>query len=124
MSLDLNSYLGIHTQALSVRTQRMTLLSENLANADTPNYKARDFDFRTVLANAAGPTHVITPPLARTNPAHLSAIGAAADGVAQIKYRIPNAPALDGNTVESDVELAEIGENALRYQATLTFLGD
>jgi flagellar basal-body rod protein FlgB len=124
MSFDLNSYLGIHTQALSLRTQRMTLLSENLSNADTPNYKARDFDFRTVLARAADPTHAITPALARTNPAHLPAGGAAGEGVAQVKYRIPNAPALDGNTVESDVELAEIGENALRYQATLTFLGD
>jgi flagellar basal-body rod protein FlgB len=123
MSFDLNSYLGIHAQALSLRTQRMSLLSENLANADTPNFKARDVDFRSALARAADPTHVITPPLVRTNPAHLSANGPA-EGIAQPLYRIPHAPALDGNTVESDVELAAIGENALRYQASLTFLGD
>jgi len=122
MSFDLNSYLGIHTQALGLRAQRMTVLSENLANADTPNYKARDVDFRRVLARADDSMHLITPPLARTNPAHLPA-GGAAGGVAQTLYRIPHAPALDGNTVESDVELAAIGDNALRYQATLTFLG-
>ena len=52
MPFDLDSYLGVHAQALSLRTQRMTVLSENLANADTPNYKARDVDFRGVLAQA------------------------------------------------------------------------
>ena len=92
MSFDLDSYLGIHTQALGLRTQRMTVLAENLANADTPNYKAREVDFRNALAQAAGKLNA-------------------------------TAPALDGNTVESDVELAAIGENALQYQATLTFLG-
>ena len=139
MSFDLDSYLGVHAQALSLRAQRMTVLSENLANADTPDYKARDIDFRNVLARAvksasggavagagghgggASPL-VLTPVLARTNPAHLSAVGQGSGG-AQTLYRIPHAPALDGNSVEQDVELAAIGENALQYQATLTFLG-
>ena len=139
MSFDLDSYLGVHAQALSLRTQRMTVLSENIANADTPNYKARDVDFRSALAqavkNAGGAVPgatgaagasaaplVLTPVLARTNAAHLSATGQST-GTAQTLYRIPHAPALDGNSVESDVELAAIGENALQYQATLTFLG-
>jgi flagellar basal-body rod protein FlgB len=122
MSFDLDSYLGIHAQALTLRGQRMNVLAENLANADTPNYKARDVDFRSVLERAAGKLSTSAPPLARTNPAHLSGQGAAA-GDARTLYRIPHAPALDGNTVESDVELAAIGENALQYQATLTFLG-
>jgi len=136
MPFDLDSYLGMHAQALSLRAQRMTVLSENLANADTPNFKARDIDFRGALAQAvknAGGTHagsagvgaaplVLTPVLARTNGAHLPAIGQNPGG-AQTLYRIPHAPALDGNSVESDVELAAIGENALQYQATLTFLG-
>jgi flagellar basal-body rod protein FlgB len=139
MPFDLDSYLGVHAKALSLRAQRMTVLSENLANADTPNYKARDIDFRSTLAqavkNAGGSlsafgdsagSHtaplVVAPVLSRTNPAHLSAIGRSSGG-AQTLYRIPHAPALDGNSVESDVELAAIGENALEYQATLTFLG-
>jgi flagellar basal-body rod protein FlgB len=122
MSFDLNSYLGIHTQALSLRTQRMQMLSENLANADTPNYKARDIDFRSALAQATDTQSVASAPLARTNPAHLTATNTSS-GSAQTLYRIPHAPALDGNTVEADVELASIGENALHYQATLTFLG-
>src|SRR5262245_17603502 len=138
MPFDLDSYLGVHAQALGLRAQRMTVLSENLANADTPNYKARDIDFRSTLAQAvknaggavpgaggSGATTaplVLTPVLARTNPAHLAARGMTTGG-AQTLYRIPHAPALDGNSVESDVELAAIGENALQYQATLTFLG-
>ena len=140
MPLDLDSYLGVHAQALSLRGRRMTVLSENIANADTPNYKARDIDFRSALAqavrNAGGGTLpgatgatgtgaaplVLAPVLARTNSAHLSATGQSTGG-AQTLYRIPHAPALDGNSVESDVELAAIGENALQYQATLTFLG-
>ena len=122
MSFDLDSYLGIHTQALGLRTQRMTVLAENLANADTPNYKAREVDFRSALAQAAGKLNATAPALARTNAAHLPAQHAGA-GEARELYRIPHAPALDGNTVESDVELAAIGENALQYQATLTFLG-
>ena len=122
MSFDLESYLGIHTQALSLRGQRMNVLAQNLANADTPNDKAREVDFRSALEHAAGKLDAAAPPLARTNPAHLSGQGPAA-GEARTLYRIPHAPALDGNTVESDVELAAIGENALQYQATLTFLG-
>ena len=122
MSFDLNSYLGIHAQALGLRTQRMQMLSENLANADTPNYKARDIDFRSALAQATGKQAAPAPTLARTDPGHLAAAGSSA-GTAPTLYRIPHAPALDGNTVEADVELAAIGENALHYQATLTFLG-
>lgn len=121
MSFDLDSYLGIHAQALSLRSQRMRVLSENIANADTPNYKARDIDFRTALAQARAGTSTSAPPLVRTHALHLPAPGTSA-GTAQALYRIPHAPALDGNTVEADVELAAFGENALQYQATLTFL--
>jgi flagellar basal-body rod protein FlgB len=122
MSFDLDSYLGIHAQALPLRTQRMNVLAENIANADTPNYKARDIDFRAAFARATGDLAGREPPLARTNPAHLPAIGTTAGG-ARLGYRVPHAPSLDGNTVEGDIELAAIGENALQYQATLTFLG-
>jgi flagellar basal-body rod protein FlgB len=122
MSFDLDSYLGIHAQALSLRSQRMGVLSENIANADTPNYKARDVDFRSVLAQASAGISTGAPPLMRTHAAHLPA-ATEPGGAAQTLYRIPHAPALDGNTVEADVELAAFGENALQYQATLTFLG-
>ena len=122
MAFDLDNYLGVHAQALSLRTQRMALLAQNIANADTPNYKARDVEFSGVLADATGKMKVPPVTLARTNPAHLPASGASTSA-SPVLYRIPHAPALDGNTVESDVELAAIGENAIQYQATLTFLG-
>src|SRR5277367_636724 len=54
MALNLDSYLGVHAQALTLEAQRTQLLAANLANADTPNYKARDIDFKAALAAAGG----------------------------------------------------------------------
>lgn len=103
----LDRYLGIHTQALTLESQRMNVLAANLANVDTPNYKARDVDFKAALAaaeNASG-----------TGTAEASAQSA-------LKYRVPLAPALDGNTVDEQLEQSAFAENSVRYQATLTFL--
>jgi flagellar basal-body rod protein FlgB len=109
--LDLDSYLGVHAQALRLREQRTELLATNLANADTPGYKARDIDFRSALAAAS-------------SAAAKGGAGAAATGNADahLKYRTPLAPALDGNTVDAQLEQAAFAENAVRYQATLSFL--
>jgi flagellar basal-body rod protein FlgB len=117
---NLNQYLGIHTAGLKVSAQRNELLARNLANADTPNFKSQDIDFRAALAKAGGkdaPVH-----MAATNAKHI-AIGDVANGSApQLKYRVPLAPALDGNTVDVQLEQAAFAENAVRYQASLTFL--
>jgi len=119
MPINLDAYLGVHADALKVSSQRMELLATNLANADTPNFKARDIDFREALASAASPNSAAT--LNTTQPNHLSA-DAGGTGAANLKYRVPLAPSLDGNTVDVQLEQAAFADNAVRFQATLTFL--
>ena len=108
---------GHYERALQLRELRTEVLATNIANTDTPNYKARDFDFSSVLRQA-GDSRV---QLRRTNPLHQVAVPDAPLGVRQ-KYRVPVQPTLDGNTVESDFEQAAFAENAVRYRATLRFL--
>ena len=111
----MDSILGIHEAALLFRARRMEVLAANLANADTPQYKARDFDFATALGKA-GSSNLS---LVRTNPRHIGGEpGTAAD---RLQYRVPHQPSLDGNTVEADLELARYAENAVSYQASLLF---
>jgi flagellar basal-body rod protein FlgB len=91
-----------------------------LANADTPNYKSRDIDFRSALAKAGttdAPVHMTA-----TNTRHISVGNVADGGTPDLKYRVPLAPSLDGNTVDGQLEHAAFAENAVRYQASLTFL--
>jgi flagellar basal-body rod protein FlgB len=99
------------------------VLATNLANADTPNYKARDLDFRAALAAAAAaPGAPGTPlPLATTNAGHL---GSNSNGTSstELKYRVPLGPSLDGNTVDVQLEQAAFAENSVRYQTTLSIL--
>lgn len=127
MALNLDTYLGVHAQALKVREQRTELLARNLANADTPGYKARDLDFRAALAATAQPAGArgFNGPVA-TQPGHIGhdAAGApdAGSTSAFLKYRTPLAPSLDGNTVDAQLEQAAFADNAVRYQATLQFL--
>ena len=117
MRFDLDSYFGIQQQALKVHDQRNGVLAANLANADTPGYKARDIDFRAALAEASGSA----PEIRRTHDAHLG--GSQRSGQQDLLYRVPMQPAQDGNTVETDRENAAYAENAVRYQAALQFLG-
>jgi flagellar basal-body rod protein FlgB len=119
MPVGLDSYLGIHAAALKVQTQRMDVLANNLANVDTPGYKARDIDFRTALAQAGSPEGGVT--MTTTDQKDIAVNTTAEDGAA-LKYRIPLAPSLDGNTVDSQQEQAAFADNTVHYQATLTFL--
>jgi flagellar basal-body rod protein FlgB len=122
MPINLNSYLGVHADALRLQAQRTEVLATNLANSDTPNYKARDVDFRAALAAVASPGSPGTPlPLATTDARH---VGSSSNGTtsAELKYRVPLAPSLDGNTVDVQLEQAAFAENSVRYQATLSFL--
>jgi flagellar basal-body rod protein FlgB len=120
--LNLDNYFGVHVRALQLETRRTELLASNLANADTPNYKARDIDFRTALANAGQTTQGGTLAMRATDQSHLAARGTDASHDPELKYRVPMAPALDGNTVDAQLEQAAFAENSVRYQATLTFL--
>jgi flagellar basal-body rod protein FlgB len=127
MALDLDSYLGVHAQALYIESRRTELLAANLANADTPGFKARDIDFKEALA-AASPIDGATSPapkLRATDVRHLNvgnAVGGISTEAGTLKYRVPLAPSLDGNTVDVQLEQAAFAENSVRYQATLTLL--
>jgi flagellar basal-body rod protein FlgB len=120
--MNLDAYLGVHADALKLRSQRTEVLARNLANADTPGYQARDFDFKAALAQATGGTDA---PVALTT-THTNQIAAPLDASGEtnpnLKYRVPMAPALDGNTVDVQMEQANFAENSVRFQATLTFL--
>lgn len=104
--------------ALDLRARRQEILAANIANSDTPNYKARDLDFGAALKSAMGTTGGALP-LARTSSRHLDGAGAGAGVSAQVKFRESTQPSLDGNTVDVDVERAHFAENALHYQFLL-----
>lgn len=110
-----------HIDALKLRALRNEILSSNIANADTPNYKARDFDFAEALATARGGQAGGRLNLTKTSPRHADSWGTHPLG-ADVKYRIPMQPTLDGNTVETDVEQAAFAENAVQYRASLEFV--
>jgi flagellar basal-body rod protein FlgB len=107
---------GLHEQALQLRAQRLELLSQNIANADTPNFKARDLDFKAVFAEINDSSRQ----MAATHRRHYP-VGEAT-GTDPMRYRVPFNTAFDGNTVELGVEQAHYGKAASDYQATLAFL--
>jgi len=125
MPLSLDQYVSVHATALDVRARRGELIANNLANADTPGFQARDIDFRQAMARAAGETPTSGVHLSTTQAGHIGgAASADATGSPDLKYRTPLAPALDGNTVDTQLEQSAFAENAVRYQATLTFLNN
>ncbi|MCC7549033.1 MAG: flagellar basal body rod protein FlgB [Burkholderiales bacterium] len=115
----LDGFLARHLHALDVRARRSEVLASNIANADTPNYKARDFDFAAALRGAQAGRGELA--LMRTSARHLSQPHASAAAV-DLQYRVPVQASIDGNTVEMDTELAQFSDNALRMQADITFL--
>jgi flagellar basal-body rod protein FlgB len=119
MPVKLDTYLGVHATALTLRSQRTELLAANLANADTPGYRARDIDFKAALAAAGGSRGDLH--LATTRAAHMGG-ASGAESSPELKYRVPLAPSLDGNTVDAQLEQAAFAQNTVRYQATLSFL--
>lgn len=100
-----DSLFGVHGKALALRSQRLSLLASNIANASTPNYKARDIDFEAALKTATD--------------AGQSASNAA---MGAMGYRVPLQPSMDGNTVELSTEQTLFAENAVKYRTTLSFL--
>lgn len=116
-TMNINPF-SYHEQALALRALRSEILSSNIANADTPNYKARDIDFVAALRNASSDQ----VSMRKTNPLHQSPLTTNRLG-ANVQYRIPMQATLDGNTVETDVEQALFAENNVRHQAAIRFLG-
>ncbi len=117
MAISFDKALGNIPGNLKLYAERSSLLASNLANSDTPGFKARDIDFRTVLAKAGGAQMT----LKTTQSGHLGGASTAMSEATKL-YRVPMQPSIDGNTVDSQVEQAEFTKNALHYQSTLTFL--
>ena len=118
--------LRFHELALDLRARRQALLASNIANADTPNFKARDIDFRAALEGAlAGRAAGGELALVRTALRHFDAAapGSAVASAASLRYRVPVQASIDGNTVEMDIERAQFARNAMHYEANLTLLG-
>ncbi len=120
---DISSHVSVYSKALDLRTQRHQVLASNVANADTPNYKARDFDFSSAMANAMnGRTSEGAITLATTAKGHLSGNGDS--GLAKLQFRTETQSAADGNTVDMDVERAQLADNAIQYQILTQLIGD
>lgn len=109
----LDNIFGVHENAMQLRQRRIALLGENIANADTPNYKAKDLDFKALMNNERSMS------TRRTHDMHIDHAGGSKNGLI---YRVPNNPAADGNTVELNFQQAEFGKESARYTATLQFL--
>ena len=120
----LDDYMRFNEAALSLRSTRQQVLASNIANADTPNYKARDIDFASALKGVLDRT---TPPagvLATTDPAH-QPMGQTADLLPDgtpLLYRAPKQASIDGNSVDMDVERNNFTDNAVRYEAGITMI--
>jgi flagellar basal-body rod protein FlgB len=124
MTGKLDDYLRFHETSLSLRAQRQQLIASNIANADTPNYKARDIEFSSAMQSAMSGTGQAGATLVKTAANHLSGaadMGGAA-GSAQALYRTVQQGSVDGNSVDMDVERNQFADNAIRYEAGLTMI--
>jgi flagellar basal-body rod protein FlgB len=114
--MKLDNAFGIHPQALELRAHRSEILAANLANVDTPGYKARDFDFSAVLKKQTPPS-----PSPATRSGHIQPDNGLVTA-GQTQYRVPMQPSLDGNTVDAQLEYGNFASNSLEYQTSLRFL--
>jgi flagellar basal-body rod protein FlgB len=118
MAISLDQVFSIHDDALALRSRRSSILASNIANADTPNYKAQDIDFKSMLREVGGRSNQIR--LAQTHERHYSPDSNGSS--MELMFRNPLHASLDGNTVDSHVEQAQFSENAIQYQASFTLL--
>lgn len=118
MIRNLTESFDFNAQALLLRSERGRVLAGNVANADTPNFKARDFNFAQALQQATGVAGAAQP--LRTHAAHATAAGSA--GQPTLLYRTPLQSSLDGNSVDMDMERAAFADNTARYEASLRFI--
>lgn len=119
MAISLDKAFSVHPKALQLRMERSEVLASNIANADTPGYKAKDFDFQAALA---GERRKYTSSLERTNEKHINVTSTINEG---LKFRVPTQPDTgDGNTVELQAERNEFLQNQLRFNASVQFMTD
>jgi flagellar basal-body rod protein FlgB len=118
MAISLDSALGIHQPALEARIKRAEVLANNLANADTPGYKARDIDFSAMMQKAKQELSGLG--MEKTHDQHMDTSSMAPDS--ELLYRVPHQPSVDGNTVDTQQEQSRFMRNAMEYQASFQFL--
>ena len=121
----LDDYLRFNETALSLRSQRQQLLASNIANADTPNYKARDIDFTAALQGALARSAPPAGVLKATSPNHIGGTAGNPDILPNgtpVQYRGTVQGAVDGNTVDMDVERNQFTDNAIRYEAGISLI--
>ena len=128
----INSSLSFQSEALKLRSQRQQLLAANIANSDTPNYKARDFDFARSLTDATRSDALVSTKarnfdfvrtLTDATRSATPAVGRPfSPATIAVRERSDGKQSLDGNTVDLDIERVQFADNALRYEATLRFI--
>jgi flagellar basal-body rod protein FlgB len=136
MLANLNSSFDFHAKALVIRSERQRVIASNIANVDTPGYKAHNIDFKDAM-NAAMGTSANALPMAQsrsalsadtrlgTSPGHMALAGNSTGqlgGKQQVGYSIQSQPSLDNNSVDLDQERANFADNSVRYEATLRFI--
>ncbi len=118
MTISFDKALGVHQYALEARVKRAEVLANNLANADTPGFKARDVNFQAMMRRAEQAVSGLG--MNKTNEAHMDTTS---DGSgSDLLYRTPYQPSVDGNTVDTQQEQARFMRNAMDYQASFQFL--
>ena len=128
MSNSIDRLFDLHQTALGARAYRSQVLASNIANADTPGYQAREVDFKSTLAQALGGAPNVDAAagsaMVRTSIRHMGAGGTQGADAAQapLIYRTVSQASIDNNTVDVNVERAQFADNALRYEASLTFI--
>jgi flagellar basal-body rod protein FlgB len=119
MAINFDKALGVHQYSLGIRAQRAEVIASNIANADTPHYKARDLDFSKAMASAG--SHQRGLAMMKSDEQHFDIVSLTQQ---HLGFRVPNQPDTgDGNTVDVQQEQAAFMENALEYQMSLGFLG-
>ncbi len=121
MGISFNSALGIHEQALGVRTKRAEVLANNLANAETPHFKAQDVDFQSALKMELQKTGNGGLDMNTSRLGHISG-GSQMSNDDSLQFRVPQQASIDGNTVEEHIEHGEYMKNAMDFQASFQFL--
>src|SRR5574344_311151 len=123
MAIGFDKVFGVHQHTMGVRNQRAEVLAGNLANADTPGFKARDLDFDLAFKEAANLQEVPDGQMVKTNPKHMDISALPEDPELILKYRLPyQADTGNGNTVEVSSERMKYMNNTMEYQATMSFL--
>ncbi len=120
----LDSTLSFHQEALRIRGQRQELIAANIANADTPNYKARDIDFKAAMKSALAGSAPAPFNTTRTDEQHMNGTPSSNPGgrPGEPLFRPIMQGSVDGNTVDMDVERNQFTDNAIRYEASLTMI--